>query len=423
MMSSPGLSMTNYRGWVLTSVDIQLYYANGNTTVTSIRAISIFPASPPRRSLKDFDQIVIHSCLWTSRNRIESERLDTLIPRLPTRAATDITDASRRAKRTSHAFRSCVAGTFGARGPPQATSTVCALGTAALPQRFHAWPSPPAPSPKLGEGVRAQIERGPSYLDRARRTGLPSIDARVLCVRVMERDAGEEGAGERHALRTLVEDVVLDCAVRLVPIAPLPLYAACCDVVAVPVRWVRLCNDRPSRGLLDDRDRRRGHVVAIVRVAARPVRASREVGLGEVSNLHSRCGIRGHRSHEGGGHGLAPGQAVIPTGEGALQDWCAPAAVVPGHPQLVRRALPQQYPGSLLRPVVRERDRVGDAVPHPRRGAVGDLRDREVGACRSRRGSYGSAQGCGDRYDRKGYQHTASLHFVRLLIPHVCASQ
>jgi len=48
----------------------------------------------------------------------------------------------------------------------------------------------------------------------------------------MERDAGEEGAGERHALRILVEDVVLDCAVRLLPTAPPPFCAACCDVVA-----------------------------------------------------------------------------------------------------------------------------------------------------------------------------------------------
>ncbi len=39
----------------------------------------------------------------------------------------------------------------------------------------------------------------------------------------MERDASEEGAGERHALRILVEDVVLDCAVRLVPTAPAAL--------------------------------------------------------------------------------------------------------------------------------------------------------------------------------------------------------
>ncbi len=49
---------------------------------------------------------------------------------------------------------------------------------------------------------------------------------------MVERDAGEEAGDERHALRALVEDVVLDCAVRLVPSAPPPRCAACCDVVA-----------------------------------------------------------------------------------------------------------------------------------------------------------------------------------------------
>src|SRR5215211_8023811 len=83
MMSSPDPSMTNYRGWVLTSVDIQLYYANDNTTVTSIRAISIFPASPPCRTLEDFDQIVIHSCLWTRRRRIEFRNTEHTNPKTP----------------------------------------------------------------------------------------------------------------------------------------------------------------------------------------------------------------------------------------------------------------------------------------------------------------------------------------------------
>jgi len=55
---------------------------------------------------------------------------------------------------------------------------------------------------------------------------------------VVERDAGEEEGDERHALRALVEDVVADCAVRLVPSAPPPRCAACCDVVAAEgVGW------------------------------------------------------------------------------------------------------------------------------------------------------------------------------------------
>jgi hypothetical protein len=76
------------------------------------------------------------------------------------------------------------------------------------------------------------------------RSDLPSIDISHL---VVERDAGEEEADERHALCALVEDVVLECTVRLLPSAPPQRCAACCDVVAAEGDgWAGAGVSRPS---------------------------------------------------------------------------------------------------------------------------------------------------------------------------------
>jgi len=69
---------------------------------------SLWLMSPGRTRMTKFDSILVHNCLWTRRNRIEAERLDTRIQRLPTRAATDLGRVLRRAESTPHALRSFV---------------------------------------------------------------------------------------------------------------------------------------------------------------------------------------------------------------------------------------------------------------------------------------------------------------------------